>query len=402
MVATNSQSRCTEQGIPFYRFSPKLKDVIAGSETDNEKLFNMVIQTRIDTREQGMEELVGQFHTIARASLHLAPKVEGNGGEEEAKQERQEGQVEQEKKEEREVTANVSCHANVNHQANRSLQLNVRPHASQSVLSDIEESLEASSRKSFKSRHATSSSVHAKSVHVLGEAGQVTSGTCVLVAAQTASGCGDAEEECRPGKDQNCVSSEESTTADLHVAGERSDFDDASSEQSVVEKEPQTRTSSEVCQIEQEVMTESQESSVFSIEIASSNELQTSLPTCDKEKDDDNGNSTNAVCHHDEPAYYVDCDSGSAAPHTEQLALAEPEERVKHMTTVDNSHDHNHHSSILTTFRMSSSQESKIKAVMESGETRQKHASLNNMSSSGTLVTPLEQEQPLSPAKPVG
>ena len=45
--------------------------MIAGSETDNEKLFNMVIQTRIDTKQQRMEELVQLFHTIANASQQL-------------------------------------------------------------------------------------------------------------------------------------------------------------------------------------------------------------------------------------------------------------------------------------------------------------------------------------------
>ena len=70
-VAKNSQSRCEEQGIPFYRFSPKLDETIAGSETDNEKLFNMVIQTRIDTKKQRLGELIELFHTIANASQHL-------------------------------------------------------------------------------------------------------------------------------------------------------------------------------------------------------------------------------------------------------------------------------------------------------------------------------------------
>ena len=50
--AKNSQSRCEEQDIPFYRFSPELDEIIARSETDNEKLFNMVIQTRIYIKKQ--------------------------------------------------------------------------------------------------------------------------------------------------------------------------------------------------------------------------------------------------------------------------------------------------------------------------------------------------------------
>ena len=382
MVATNSQSRCREQGIPFYRFSPKLKDVIAGSETDNEKLFNMVIQTRIDTREQGMEELVGQFHTIAKASLHLAPKVEGVGGEE-TEQERREDEVEQEKREEGEVIANVRHHVNANH------QLNMRPHSSQATLSDIEESLETNTRKSFKSRP-----VHAKSVHVFREPAWVTSDTCALAVGQASSGYDDAEEECRP-KDHRPSSSEESTSTNLPLAGERSDFDNTSLEQSVVKKESQTRTNSiEVRKVEQEVMTESQESSVFSVGIASSNELQTSLRAHDQDKDDVNGNSTDlAVQHHEEPVL-VGRDfkvSTSIAPH-EPLVLAELEEPVENMTSIDASHDHNHHSSFPTGSGMSSSQEFKSKVVMESEDTGGKD-SLSNMPSPAPIVRPFEREQ---------
>ena len=71
-VAKNSQSRCEEQGIPFYRFSPEFDEMIAGSETDNEKLFNMILKTRVDTKRLGLiEKLVQLFHTIANASQHL-------------------------------------------------------------------------------------------------------------------------------------------------------------------------------------------------------------------------------------------------------------------------------------------------------------------------------------------
>jgi len=45
--------------------------MIAVSETDNEKLFNLVIWTRIYTKKQRMKELVQMFHTIANASQHL-------------------------------------------------------------------------------------------------------------------------------------------------------------------------------------------------------------------------------------------------------------------------------------------------------------------------------------------
>lgn len=34
------------QGIPFYRFSPKLLEVIALGESDNVKLLEMILQAR--------------------------------------------------------------------------------------------------------------------------------------------------------------------------------------------------------------------------------------------------------------------------------------------------------------------------------------------------------------------
>ena len=139
MVATNSHSRCREQGIPFYRFSPKLRDVIAGSETDNEKLFNMVIQTRIDTREQGMEEVVRLFHTIAHASYHLAPRIEVAVAESE--NQRKHGLVPRLQKEETEMNANLDPQPSPD-------LLQVPPPTSQTVLSDIEETEEVSSKKS--------------------------------------------------------------------------------------------------------------------------------------------------------------------------------------------------------------------------------------------------------------
>ena len=68
-VAENSECRCREQGIAFYRFSPHLRDVISGTEVDNLKLFNMVIQTRVETvtkRMEGMDHLVEMFRSVAK------------------------------------------------------------------------------------------------------------------------------------------------------------------------------------------------------------------------------------------------------------------------------------------------------------------------------------------------
>ena len=56
-VAENSKSRCEEQDIPFYRFNPSLKEIIPAGETDNEKLLDMVIEAKIQIKEQGLKEM---------------------------------------------------------------------------------------------------------------------------------------------------------------------------------------------------------------------------------------------------------------------------------------------------------------------------------------------------------
>lgn len=56
-VAENSKSRCEEQDIPFYRFNPSLKEIIPAGETDNEKLLDMIIEAKIQIREQGLNEM---------------------------------------------------------------------------------------------------------------------------------------------------------------------------------------------------------------------------------------------------------------------------------------------------------------------------------------------------------
>ncbi len=68
MVATNSKSRCEEQNIPFFRFSPSLNEVIPAGETDNEKLFSMVLQTKTEVINKRMTDLIELFHKIAEVS----------------------------------------------------------------------------------------------------------------------------------------------------------------------------------------------------------------------------------------------------------------------------------------------------------------------------------------------
>lgn len=68
MVAKNCSMRCHEQGIPYYRFSPHLSQVIGAGETDIDKLVDMMVQTRIQAPQQGITELASLFQMVANAS----------------------------------------------------------------------------------------------------------------------------------------------------------------------------------------------------------------------------------------------------------------------------------------------------------------------------------------------
>ena len=71
VAATICQSRCIEQGIFYYRFNPQLEEVVSTSETDSDKLINMVLQARIQTPKQGMFELVPLLHNISEWSRRV-------------------------------------------------------------------------------------------------------------------------------------------------------------------------------------------------------------------------------------------------------------------------------------------------------------------------------------------
>lgn len=64
-------SRCKEQRIPFYRFSPTLETVIASGETDDQKLIEMLTRTKLEATnkwDKQIEELVQLFRTVAEMS----------------------------------------------------------------------------------------------------------------------------------------------------------------------------------------------------------------------------------------------------------------------------------------------------------------------------------------------
>ena len=65
-VTENCRSRCAEQGIIFFRLNPRLEEVIEASETNNEKLFDMILQTRMEMIEHNdLGDLVLNFHMLS-------------------------------------------------------------------------------------------------------------------------------------------------------------------------------------------------------------------------------------------------------------------------------------------------------------------------------------------------
>ena len=63
-VAENSKSRCKEQDIPFYRLNPELKEIIPPGETDNAKLLDMLIETKVQIKEQHLKEMIRLLQMI--------------------------------------------------------------------------------------------------------------------------------------------------------------------------------------------------------------------------------------------------------------------------------------------------------------------------------------------------
>eukprot|EP00731_Ephydatia_muelleri_P031640 Em0023g147a len=67
-MADICRSYCEEQGIQFYRFSPHLSSLIAAGEIGLEKLVDMIIETRIQTKTQGISEVVDLLRLVAQES----------------------------------------------------------------------------------------------------------------------------------------------------------------------------------------------------------------------------------------------------------------------------------------------------------------------------------------------
>ena len=59
-MARTFGSHCADQGIPYYRLSPQLEEVIPAAETDNKKLLRMIIATKTQVRGV-IQELTKKF-----------------------------------------------------------------------------------------------------------------------------------------------------------------------------------------------------------------------------------------------------------------------------------------------------------------------------------------------------
>ena len=72
-AADNCRSWCRDLGIPFYRFSTQFPGRVDTGERDNEKLVDMIINTKryLQTPEclDMLDELVQLFHRVAQQNM---------------------------------------------------------------------------------------------------------------------------------------------------------------------------------------------------------------------------------------------------------------------------------------------------------------------------------------------
>ena len=85
-IADNVASRCKEQGIDYYRFSPQLDEVVSVGETDLDNLFKMVLTTKQCIRDPSRSKkensfsmefsrLVMRFHQCSRANKKMTVRM---------------------------------------------------------------------------------------------------------------------------------------------------------------------------------------------------------------------------------------------------------------------------------------------------------------------------------------
>lgn len=65
---------CNRQNIPFFRFNPALVEVISPGETSDEKLMDMMLQTRLYLQDKETQEELSRMVTLFKrlAQIHSA------------------------------------------------------------------------------------------------------------------------------------------------------------------------------------------------------------------------------------------------------------------------------------------------------------------------------------------
>ena len=78
-IAHNVASRCKEQGVDYYRFSPQLTKVIPAGETDLDTLYEMILLAKnsITVSKDSVEfrKLIWRFHCCSNANQKMRTRL---------------------------------------------------------------------------------------------------------------------------------------------------------------------------------------------------------------------------------------------------------------------------------------------------------------------------------------
>ena len=81
-IAENVESRCKEQGVDYYRFSPQLTKVISSGETDLDTLHEMVLMAKKSislnqsTKDSAaFRRLIWRFHDCSLANKKMRHRL---------------------------------------------------------------------------------------------------------------------------------------------------------------------------------------------------------------------------------------------------------------------------------------------------------------------------------------
>ena len=78
-IAQNVSSRCREQGVEYFRFSPKLNEDISSGETDLNKLYEMVLCAKnsvtVSKESVDFKQLLWRFQDCAAANRKMRTRL---------------------------------------------------------------------------------------------------------------------------------------------------------------------------------------------------------------------------------------------------------------------------------------------------------------------------------------